>query len=161
MEQLADTKTEFLIELDDLYAEVEDWVKSRGLETTRGWKLIREEEFGTYEAPSLEIRSDEHVLAKLDPVGASIVGADGRVDLKGRVTSEIISLFEKPRPSIAIPGVFNDDATQQQMRPFYPEVTEPGWYWIEGRTRGQAIKVTCDLFFNRLLKRVSNYGTRE
>jgi hypothetical protein len=158
MEQLADTKAEFLDELDDFYDEVEAWVKDQGLETARGEKQIREEEFGIYNAPTLQIRQGERIIARLDPVGASIIGADGRVDLKGRVTSEIISLFEKPRPSIAIPQTFEEVASSQRAHPFYPDITESGWYWIEFRVRGRARRMSKELFIE-LLRRVSNNGT--
>jgi hypothetical protein len=158
MEQLADTKTEYLTALDGLYDDVDDWVKIRGFETVRGLKEIREEEFGIYEAPTLEIKLGERFIARLDPIGASIVGADGRVDLKGRVTSEIISLFEKPRPSIAISDVFNEEVPKQRMYPFYPEVTEPGWYWIQFRVRGRAHRMSKELFIE-LLDHVSNNAT--
>ncbi len=160
MEQLADTKSEFLLALDDLYSEVENWVESLGLETVRGEKPIREEEFGTYTAPTLQIRRGERMVATLDPVGASIVGADGRVDLKGRVTSEIISLFEKARPTIALPGMLEEETTARHAHPFYPEITTPGWYWIEFRVRGRARRMSRELFVD-LMRRVSNNGTYE
>jgi hypothetical protein len=157
MQQVADIKQELLEELENLYKDVITWVNARGLLTSRSRIVLREEEVGEYEAPVLQVIDGDHIIASLRPVGASIIGANGRVDLEGKVVSEILSLLEAGGPSITISEGIPGGTSPQRTHRLFSEVSESGWYWIESRTRGRAHQLTSEVFFD-LLKRVSNYG---
>src|SRR5215469_12569666 len=61
------------------------WCRDRGLTVENSVVTLREQGIPEYQAPSLFISKEGVSLAKMLPVGSRILGAQGRVDLIGRI----------------------------------------------------------------------------
>ncbi len=73
-------KREWLDRLDTLVAEVKSWAEASGWRTRRIDKTVTERELGTYKVPVLLMEKNT-VEVVLNPVGRSIPGANGAVDM--------------------------------------------------------------------------------
>lgn len=148
----------FLEKVDKLLFEMESWCASESLVTQRSPVSILEEDFGNYQTEQLKIStsSGSHV-ANIVPIGASILGANGRVDMEGLYDRIILVDLNAGGPGITTTTVVDGgERTQTQMRPFYKGIDEPGWYWIESRVSSRGHKLDRELFLD-LLAEVSDY----
>ena len=92
---------EFLASIQELFTEIESWATAKGLRCKRGSVTINEQDNGTYQAVTLQILTDkDEKIAEFVPVGASIIGAKGRVDFVGTIDSVILANWDKGGPSI-------------------------------------------------------------
>jgi hypothetical protein len=77
-------KKAWLAALDKLFQNIRSWVAEAERENLIKIRIDRvnhtEEALGTYEVPRLTLAVD-HKTVVLKPIGATIVGADGRVDM--------------------------------------------------------------------------------
>ena len=149
---------EFLKQLRTLYADVRTWLPHE-LRIREDTKNLHEEAFGQYEAPALRItQADGSAIATLEPVGASIIGAKARVDLKGSADVQPILYLLKGGPVFEITvtstaGGFPD----QRVAPVFKGVTTDGWYWVDGKRPRQAHPLDRDAFL-KLLRFTADYG---
>jgi hypothetical protein len=61
---------------------LQESIKDKTVKVTRGRKRIEEKYLGSYEVPELRLKiGNDHVI--FSPVGRHIIGAAGRVDVKG------------------------------------------------------------------------------
>ena len=80
-------RDEWLAYLDQLHEMIEhflkEYIESGDISIEKVKKLINEEPIGEYEASSmtLEVRGNQ---VTLDPIGTNVIGAKGRVDMKGK-----------------------------------------------------------------------------
>lgn len=86
-------KKEWLSAIDDLFGQIKRWVseaQNEGLLEVTAKKIsISEEKLGTYSAPMLVLRTERNTV-ELKPVGALILGAQGRVDMVSTSESFIL-----------------------------------------------------------------------
>lgn len=151
--------TEFLDRLTKLYSNISKWVKSRNFQTIHSKMVLNEEAYGKYKVEKLFIlKQDGKQIGELLPVGASVIGAMGRVDLIGSVDQEILVFLDKGGPCITTSiGIGNH--TESHTKCLYRGVNEAGWYWIESRKLSRVSKLDEVLFLN-LLTEVSDYECR-
>lgn len=146
----------FLQSIDELYDNINSWIKSYGLTILPEKIEITEEASGTYSANKITIQDErKETLASIIPVGACVIGANGRVDLIGKFDKVIIVNLEKGGPTISsklTEGNHQENSTRQ----FYKGIKKTGWYWIEDKRRGKALLLDKDLFLE-LLSEVSDY----
>lgn len=146
----------FLSKIEDFFSDLEKWSSEVGLTTTRGSVEVSEEILGTYSAPTLTIiDSTGESIAEAVPIGRSIVGANGRVDLNGTYDKAILLALSEGGPSLHT-TVTEGSHVEQRTKKIYQGVTEAGWYWIERTARLKGNAVTKDLFLY-LLSQVSDY----
>lgn len=139
-----------------LFAEVESWVAQTDLSATQQEIEITEEFSGKYIAKKLAVEDNKKKkIAEFLPIGAFIIGGNGRVDMVGRVDKAILVNLDPDQPSMTSTMVVGDD-TETQTVSFYEGVDRRGWYWIEDGRRGRANLFTKDLFIE-LLGEVSDY----
>lgn len=133
---------EYISRLGELYSAIEKWIKQTDLRASRSTMDLDEEDLGRYEAPTLTIQdATGKTVADLRPVGAQIVGAEGRVDIVGRLDRGNL-LYVTPEKG--------------KSKRLFKGIEDAGWYWI-GETRlGRAYPVTKQLFLD-LLSEVSDY----
>ncbi len=143
----------FLDSIADLYKSIEGWVKLQSISITREEVELNEEFYGIYKADKLVLKRDGVILADIIPIGARVIGANGRVDMVGEFDKVIILYFEKSGPAmtttttgIQFPSVYR----------FFRDVKERGWYWLEDTRREKAHKLDRELFYE-LLTEVSDY----
>ena len=146
----------FLKNIDELYDKISSWLSLYGLTTIQEGIEINEEASGTYTTNKLIIQDKKkETVASIIPVGAWVIGANGRVDLIGKFDKVIIVNLEKSEPALSTTikvGVNQETLT----RPFYKGIKKTGWYWIEDKRRGKAHLLGKNLFLE-LLSEVSDY----
>ena len=151
--------TEFTSRLETLYAEVTLWIADRSLKVVSSVVELHEEILGRYEVASLSlIKDDGKQIGIMTPVGASVIGASGRVDLVGAVDREILVFLDKGGPTISR-TVQVEEQIETQTVPLYRGVSGEGWYWIENRKPSRARLLDKTLFLD-LLDEVSDYESR-
>lgn len=158
METKIDQKQKnYLKRLNELYKEVKKWTKTRALVVKEKEVNLNEELLGQYKAPGLLIIDKKgEKIAELQPVGAQIIGANGRVDVIGKLDQMYLVYLEPSGPRLTITEKVNNEETQRPSRPLFRGVDNPGWYWIESARLGRARTVTEELFLD-LLTEVSDY----
>lgn len=143
-----DIKMSFVERVDAFLKHVEKWVSTHSLKTRREEMSITERR-GTYAVDRLVIeKAKGEKIADLIPVGGVIIGAQGRIDLKGIYDRVIIVFLEK--------GKEGESATSSC---FFKGIEEPGWYWIEDKLRAKGHLVNKKLFLE-LLEGVSDYAIK-
>lgn len=146
---------EFVRRATRFLREVSGWCQDHGLTVENRVVSLKEEQIAEYDAPSLHISKDGVLLAKLLPVGSKIIGANGRVDVVGRLTRHALLLFldkERAFSASTIPEARTRTFSSTSMR---SRVGGDGWYWIEARIR-RPKRVDESLFLD-LLTDVSDY----
>lgn len=150
----------FLESIAELYENIESWLDTTSIQTDREEIELKEEHYGTYKAQKLIIKNTAgKSIAEVVPVGASVIGANGRVDLIGRHDRVIIVSLEKGGPTMTT-TVSCGDNKETSVTKFYRGVEEAGWYWVEDRRRGKAHKIDQEIFYE-LLEEVSDYEVRK
>lgn len=138
-----------------LLSDMETWAADNDLRTQKSDISISEEALGTYSAPMLTIsNSDGTKIAEAIPIATRVLGAKGRIDLKGVYDRAIIVDLDKGGPSFTMTATVGS-RTETRTSHFYRGIDEDGWYWIE-RPGGKGRKLTAELLLN-LLSEVSDY----
>jgi hypothetical protein len=149
---------EYIARLNALYSDAEKWIEDTDLKASRGQLELREEIPGSYDAPTLSIHDSQgSKVADLLPIGAWIIGAEGRVDLVGILdrNSLVFLGVGGPRRKTRV-SVEGSGEAEEWSRPLFRGVDQPGWYWIEDKRLGRARLVTKQVFLD-LLAEVSDH----
>ena len=146
----------YLNSINELYQNIDIWLSSSDLATSQEKIEITEEASGKYNAHKLIIKDvKKDTVASIVPVGAWVIGANGRVDLIGKYDIVIIINLEKGEPLLTTEITVGDHQETSSTK-FYKGINETGWYWIEDRRRGKAHLLNKELF-HELLSEVSDY----
>ncbi|MYE02369.1 MAG: hypothetical protein F4Y03_14075 [Alphaproteobacteria bacterium] len=125
-------RQDWLGDLERLYNRLEKYLKkyveSNRIKLCREKIELTENNLGTYEAYKLIISiGDERISAK--PVGRSVIGARGRVDLLGSRGVLRIVYLDKDGPVFKTRVVIDGETEEESVRPMVPgDVSEEGWY---------------------------------
>jgi hypothetical protein len=152
-----DYKNEFLAKVENLFAEIKQWIADTDLVASLIEIEISEEVFGVYKSSKLLLQNKKgQDVAEIIPIGASILGANGRVDIKGLYDSIIIVDLNKGGPSITTTQYDSEEKpVSSKTTNFYRGINEAGWYWIENR-HNKGHPLDAALFFE-LLSEISDY----
>ena len=136
----------YLNNVEALYSSIRAWSSEKKFSFKESEHQLNEERFGLYKTTKMGINLLEKNirLGELCPVSASVLGADGRVDLIGDF-DQLIFLYLMPEKT---------DGTVKEVP--YKGVKQNGWYWIEDYRRAKAHLIEKDLFFE-LLEVVSDH----
>jgi len=119
-------KQTYLARVNQLFTNIPEWLKDYpDLQLEHGEVVIGEELTDYYTAPVLVIKTPTQQLAKIEPQGACIMEAEGRIDLVGWLTKEYIIYLVHGGPYLRGKQIFK-------------EVTNDGWYWVENNLKNQA-----------------------
>jgi hypothetical protein len=115
-EQHADAKKQiYLQRVNQLYTNINHWLQDEPLILENG-EIDVIEALGHYQAPRLSIRSEGgEPLAAFEPTGASVLLAEGSIDVDGGVDRGFILYRLKSDPQT------------------YFKIDVDGWYWFEER----------------------------
>jgi len=161
-----DEKSKIIVErfqgrLDMLYRSVEEYLSGQGVTPERKTFRVTEQRPGPYDVQMLKLVKNEKEVASIVPVGAWIIGAEGRVDLRGPLGFESISYFTEGGPayksSVSVDGDTDSSDKEPKWIRYYKNVDLEGWYWVESAQLGIARRVDKDIFLS-LLERVSDYA---
>jgi len=148
----------FLKRVDDLFNNINNWLKSSYLKSRREEIEVTEEASGKYKTNKLiiEDKNGKNIACAV-PIGAWVIGAEGRVDLVGYLDRVIISYLREGGPSLITSVSVGGEEESGHRKRLYHGIEKEGWYWIEDRRRGKAHLLTKDIFLE-LLIRVADYG---
>lgn len=138
-------------------AQAQGWCTARGLVVDELPTALLEEALPKYEAASLRIFTpDRQPLAELLPTGSAIIGALGRIDLRGTLARHAFLFQTGGEPTISLGATTGDGRTSSNTsRPIVSGIDNDGWYWHEASVR-RAKRVDESLFLD-LLTDVSDY----
>ncbi len=149
---------EYIARLDELYSRVGTWIENTEMSVSLGTTELNEEAPGRYKAPALTILDSQgKPLAELQPVGAWIIGAEGRVDLVGLLDRNSLIYLTTGGSQITAETQISDGNSKGSSQPLFKGVEQPDWYWIGESRLGRVHPVTQELFLD-LLSEVSDYA---
>jgi hypothetical protein len=144
----------YLQRVEALYHSVRGWCAAHDLTVKEGLVTMEEMDLPGYEAPSLEIFKGSKSLVKLVPIAASILRAEGRVDMNGPLARHPL-IFRVPNgPPYPKNGISWPKDPNQWGRPC-STASHDGWYWTESLIRRQ--KPIDERLFLDLITDVSDY----
>jgi len=131
-EEKMDKKVEMFLEnLEFLFKQIEEFAKKYNLSWKYGDIEIYEEYAGRYSTKELFVSKNREFIFKIKPIGAYIIGADGRADMIGTLDSVVLIYLERPRfIETKISSVIGDkeDLVSHSKISLYDGFEEPGWY---------------------------------
>jgi hypothetical protein len=141
-----------------LFEQIRQWLDGSDFTVDEDSIEIREEDLGLYTAPRLHVlgREGRHV-ADIEPRGAAIIGAEGRVDIAGAFDRQVIVYLRGKGPQMHSHEIQQGHVRETQSYPLFSGVTDDGWYWIEEVRLGRARLLNRELFHD-LLVEVSDYA---
>ncbi len=152
--------SEYSDNISVFYAMVAEWLNDKSLFCKEKDYNINEKVSGEYTAKKLVIFKDgSNQIAEICPVGAWIIGANGRIDLIGDFDQQILIYLKKDlkiKTSITISTDEEQYEVSENSYSPYKEVGQDGWYWIEDKRLGKTHAVNKELFLD-LLAEVSDY----
>lgn len=154
MESTMPTKEEYVKNLNDLYASIENWLKDSSIVFSQKDTALSESRLGDYIAPVLTLsdKKTKKTIAEIRPAGAQIIGARGRIDIVGAVDKQfLVYLTEVPEGKLRV------TVTE---KPFISSSTPSNWYWIDSMPLRRPHPITQSLFLD-LITSVSDYDTRQ
>ena len=126
------TRTRWVSRVSDLLNKIEAWLKplidSQTIEFTRKIVTLKEQALGEYEVESCVIQLGDEKLT-LNPIGAIILSAYGRIDMDGPNGSVMLLLAD---PEMDLP------MDQREKAPI--------WYVSHPKYRSQVERLTPDVF---------------
>jgi hypothetical protein len=155
---VAESVEEYLRHLEDLYNQIREWLREVGLAWEEKSVAIHEERSGQYAVPRLLIRRpDGEQVAELNPIGADIIGAEGRVDLRGPLDSRPILYLLKGGPTFKTAiSTSSGEKQEEHVQPLFKGIDHEGWYTPEDR-RPKSVQALERETFLDLLKQVADY----
>ncbi len=155
----------YLNNISEFYRQIVRWLKEKSFYAAEEKIQIYEEASGKYTASSLMIRDSKNVqIAEIRPVGAWIIGGDGRLDVIGKFDKQILVYLYKNKSESRSSGETaptdeKSAAICSNVYPFYKGIEKDGWYWIKDARIGRAYIISRELFFD-LLAEVSDYESK-
>jgi hypothetical protein len=146
-------KTEWLNKLYELYKNIELWITgfdNDGIVSFQyGNTELIEEHIGIYDAKKMTITiADNQVL--LEPVGTILIGAKGRVDMKGKNgTAKIVLVPEKSEGPKISASVSVDNEEKENKNSIPKEWT---WKLATSLPMVKYVDLDCDSFSDALLE---------
>ena len=148
----------YLKAVQELYALIENWLKDTDLNSLREVMELTEARPGKYQTQTLIIKDpDKNTVARLKPVGAWIIGADGRVDIEGLAPPEVLLFWEKGAPEIKTPPNGKNGSKTLRVSRLFRGADKPGWYWLDNVRLGTAKPLDDKQLFLDIIRTVSVY----
>lgn len=151
-ESTASLKDEYLKRVEDLWEIIGGWLSQ--LDPTARVDTeevtIREEPVGEYTAQSLVIKRKDYKDVRLIPRGLSIIGAEGRVDMKSDLGTETLVYVREGGPQVSFRCLTESgELLMKDERPLGKDVAE-GWVYVQNRQLGLLPTLDADLFYRLL-----------
>ncbi|MDD5034252.1 MAG: hypothetical protein PHE55_05795 [Methylococcaceae bacterium] len=147
----------FLNEVSALYSEIREWISGTNLVYDEEPISINEKNCGKYETKKVLLsKKDGTRIAEIVPIGAWVIGANGRIDFKGLHDQIIIVHLSQGGPAANLTIRDAEGHPVTQSKPLFRGINEEGWYWIEHKLSSKGHQLTAELFFD-ILADISNY----
>lgn len=153
---------EYRRHLGELYEQIRDWLREAGFACEEVRVAVHEERSGQYDAPGLIVRRlDGEELAELAPIGADILGAEGRVDLRGALDSRPILYLLTVGPTLPTSrSTSSGDKLEEHARPLFRGIDHEGWYTLADE-EPKSVRALYRETFLDLLKKVADDDERK
>ena len=146
-------RASFVDRIEKLVADVRGWLGRDPKLSLNDRSYVLEDVLGRYEAPGLEIVHEGAHIATVQPLAAVVIGAQGRLDVKGPLDEVPVVYLE----SAGRMGTRSaPDGRVVQLRPLFRGVEGPDWYWITGSTTREVRRID-EASFRAILIAVSDY----
>lgn len=147
-------RNEWLIYLDQFYEKIrgflKDYTEPGDLSIEPSEKIIHEELIGEYKTTSMTIRFKGNEVI-LDPIGTNLIGAKGRVDMKGSAGTVKFVLVNKQSsgPMIKLMIQIAEEPVEEEI-----ENQENAWDWkiATPPPRIKYIELDEESFFDSLME---------
>ncbi|HWT04994.1 MAG TPA: hypothetical protein VN224_04485 [Xanthomonadales bacterium] len=147
----------FVDRIEHLRSEVRGWLARDPKLALNDRPFVVEDVLGRYEAPGLEIVHDGSPVATVQPLSAAVIGAQGRLDVKGPL-DEVPVVYLESAGRMETRRARGGDVVH--LRPLFRGVEGPGWYWITGSTTREVRRID-ESSFRAILIAVSDYEISE
>ena len=155
-EEIAAKVNAFVESVNDFFIDIESWITSSSLKSIQQEIEISEELSGSYKVNKLTLQDKSGMkIAEFIPVGAFIIGGNGRIDINGTIDKAIIVKLEVGGPAMSISTKVGNHSETSTTK-LYKGIDKKGWYWIEDRRLGKANYINKDMFIE-LIREVSDY----
>jgi len=132
----------YLKRVEQLYTDIRAWLADENLKVV-DTRVDILEQMAAYQVTGLSIQTQAgKVLADIKPAGASVIVAEGRIDVEGWLGTEYLLYMLKARPELG--------------KPLYKGLNQDAWYWIEDSYRNRAHCLEKSLLLE-LITLVSDY----
>ncbi|WP_175992779.1 hypothetical protein [Burkholderia vietnamiensis] len=158
MDQLSEKVATYQQRVKDFMVQAHGWCTAHGLRVEETPTHVLESYTPKYEARSIRILTvDSDIpIAEVLPTGSAIIGAHGRIDLRGRLARHAFLYQTGKGPGIGITTTAADGTISHEApTPIYSGIDGDGWYWYEASIR-KAKRVDEALFLD-LITDVSDY----
>jgi hypothetical protein len=138
-QQSEQNKRLFLDRVNQLFDDINVWIKEENLYLEQQRIEITEEIIGTYTAPKLSIHTaSQQKLVEIIPIYAFSIVAEGLMDIRGQLGKEYIAYLRPSEQTIYHIG--NDN-----------------WYWIENMSHSRVYVMNKSRLFE-IITLVSDYS---
>lgn len=142
--------------VEELFTQVERWLSDTLWVTVREFITV-EEKIGTYNIEKLVVQdSAGQTLAEWIPIGADIIGADGRVDIVGTADQQILLYLSNPLSFESSVSLYKR-LLKAEKNEYIKRGVQPGWFWAERTLRMTIYPLEPELVFD-LVQEVSDYA---
>jgi hypothetical protein len=135
-EQIEQKKQLYLQRVEQLYANIKDWLKDEQLVLVpTDLEII--DTLGSYKSTLLTIKTPTgKTLAEFNPRGASINLAEGLINIEGWLGSEYLAYMVDGGPCLV--KLNTDEKNKWTKEPYYSSMSVDGWYWMDGTQKDSA-----------------------
>jgi hypothetical protein len=143
--------------LDALYGKIKEWLEPLGFKCLEGAMELEQYLIGKYSSPTLAIMNavSNEVVAKLHPGGALVIGAAGRIDIKGTADSDYL-VYLLPASGVDVEvttKIGQQPETKKTVAsPVFRNVQNEDWYWTEIKKLARVRPLTKELFMDILIE---------
>ncbi|HLC16680.1 MAG TPA: hypothetical protein VJL89_10690 [Thermodesulfovibrionia bacterium] len=152
----------YINSVKNFYAQVKTWLQDTPFKTLEEEFELNEKSSGKYKIPVLFILDPAgEKITKLEPAGAWIIGgAKGRIDMIGKIDRISFLDLDEGGPVfmswVNVVSPAGNIQLKKKQKSFYKGVDVPGWYYIEERRTGRALRIDQDLFID-FLEGITDY----
>lgn len=148
----------YLQRVDQLYADVRNWMTAleANVQFSETELEIAEQATGAYKAKTLEIARPGRLALRLIPQGRYMLGAEGRVDVRSALGSEILVWVRAGGPALGFRFTPGSGEAPEELygRPMFPGVAE-GWAWSDDERLG-LLHLDATVFRDHILKSIGD-----
>ncbi|OCS91760.1 hypothetical protein [Caryophanon latum] len=149
-------KKEWIDYVDKFYKDVECWLEPLGAKVTYQFNdiTLHEESYESYTIRQMQIGISGYQVF-LEPIGTMLIGAKGRIDLKGPYGLKKFLLLSKDRINVTVKFKKELEEAKGSM----PKSKQPiDWNWrlAPDEIYGDYLQVNADNFYSALLSVVSD-----
>ena len=142
-------------QLDKVQAEFSRLLREAGhtVEVGSTSTTNQEELSGTYETTRYHIVVDGDLELTLHPYGIWLIGAHGRIDVKGPSGTEKLIYLKRGGSALRVEISSGGKSIESESRSMFQNIEEDGWYWYDDSSYRTVAKLSREVV-EAILERV-------